>query len=88
MKWGLIPKLRSFYDLPRTEQAAMADKWTVAADLRDAKGYSLWCREDDYRVCLLFDLKGSVAGIQVSVRTQIDRRHITKLRKRYLPDIW
>lgn len=28
---------------------------------------STWCREDDYRLCLLFDAAGSIAGLQVSV---------------------
>lgn len=71
-KYGLLPDplhLNSFYDLPRTLEAAVGDKWAEADGVLSGKGVSVWCRDGDYRVCLLFDSLGSVAGIQVSVRS-------------------
>lgn len=59
---------RSFYSLPRTLAAARQDGWGLAFASRPAPvRASTWCREDDYRLCLLFDAQGSVAGLQVSV---------------------
>ncbi|XP_034233722.1 uncharacterized protein LOC117640874 [Thrips palmi] len=68
-KYGLLPDplhLNSFFDLPRTTEDAVKDKWAPVAGVLAGKGVSVWCRDGDYRVCLLFDKLGSVAGIQVS----------------------
>ncbi|XP_034254046.1 uncharacterized protein LOC117652938 [Thrips palmi] len=61
----------SFYSLPLTAAAAKKAGWAEVAGTdgqgRTAGLVSTWCRRKDYRVCLLFDLAGVVAGIQVSV---------------------
>ncbi|KAJ1520976.1 hypothetical protein ONE63_004048 [Megalurothrips usitatus] len=67
--YGLIPDplhLTSYFDLPRTTADAPKDKWAKVDGVLANKGVSVWCRDNDYRVCLLFDSAGSVAGIQVS----------------------
>ncbi|KAK3928688.1 Flap endonuclease 1 [Frankliniella fusca] len=68
-KYSLIPDpfgLKAFFHMPRTLEAAAKDKWAEVSSNLSAKGVSVWCRDNDYRVCLLFDSVGSVAGIQVS----------------------
>lgn len=57
---------RAFYTLPRTQDEASKASYEKAADRAEDRT-TVWCPKDDYRVCLLFDAKGSVAGIQISV---------------------
>ncbi|XP_026286430.2 uncharacterized protein LOC113212069 isoform X2 [Frankliniella occidentalis] len=54
-----------FYLSPRTTADALADQW-LPADAIAPEHTALYCRNGDYRVCLLFDNKGSIAGGQVS----------------------
>ncbi|KAJ1523918.1 hypothetical protein ONE63_010468 [Megalurothrips usitatus] len=60
----------AFFDMPRTTEAARKDHFAQEAT-RDADATTVWCRYRDYRVCVLFDGQGSVAGIQVSVTLQV-----------------
>jgi len=60
-------RIDSFYELPRTRSAAEADGWACAEDGLNTVGYDIFCRHRDYRVCLLYDGQGSVAGIQIAV---------------------
>ncbi|XP_026283790.1 uncharacterized protein LOC113210154 [Frankliniella occidentalis] len=61
----------SFYSLPRTVQLAKKDGWSEvvnATHVATVDGFvSTWCRQGDFRVCLLFDTAGVVAGLQASV---------------------
>ncbi|KAK3932125.1 putative valine--tRNA ligase, mitochondrial [Frankliniella fusca] len=62
----------SFYSLPRTVQLAKKDGWAEvtnasAPELLAEGVATTWCRQGDYRVCLLFDAAGVVAGLQASV---------------------
>ncbi|XP_034249694.1 uncharacterized protein LOC117650395 [Thrips palmi] len=59
---------RSFFALPRTLKEANAgvDYWTPTVE-RPRDNTTIYCREGDWRVCLLFDVQGSVAGIRLSV---------------------
>lgn len=61
--------LYAFYTMPRTVKEATRDHFAQAAE-RSADNTTIWCRKNDHRVCVLFDLQGSVAGIQVSVETK------------------
>lgn len=56
----------SFYTMPRTIAEAEKDKFALVST-NDADKTTLWCRDNDYRVCVYFDVQGSVAGIQLSV---------------------
>ncbi|XP_034250656.1 uncharacterized protein LOC117651047 [Thrips palmi] len=56
---------QGYYVMPRTTAEAKADGWAAVPGLRN-DATTLWARRGDYRVCLLFDKQGSVAGIQVS----------------------
>ncbi|XP_034248163.1 uncharacterized protein LOC117649455 [Thrips palmi] len=57
---------RSFFDMPRTLEEAAKDGWKLS-QYRQHDQTVIHCRGKDYRVCLLFDESGSVAGIRVSV---------------------
>lgn len=63
----------SFYSLPRTAAAAKKGGWAEVNFTRSNSSsvvdglVSTWCRSKDYRVCLLFDMAGVVAGMRVSV---------------------
>ncbi|KAJ1526541.1 hypothetical protein ONE63_008128 [Megalurothrips usitatus] len=63
----------SFYSMPRTIDEAKKDHW-AQTQVRDEDKTTVWCRKQDYRVCVLFDQQGSVAGIQLSVKYgQLDK---------------
>ena len=73
-KYGVIPDpfgLHAFFHMPRTIADAVDDKWAQVDGLLADKGVSVWCRDGDYRVCLMYDSLGSVAGIIVSVRIHV-----------------
>ncbi|KAE8748362.1 putative salivary gland protein 4 [Frankliniella occidentalis] len=57
----------SFYSMPRTIREAKKDSFSQVTS-NDEDKTTVWCRKNDYRVCVLFDQQGSVAGIQVSIR--------------------
>ncbi|XP_034230137.1 uncharacterized protein LOC117638984 [Thrips palmi] len=57
----------SFYTMPRTIAEAEKDHFAQVST-NDADSTTLWCRKNDFRVCVYFDQRGSVAGIQSSVR--------------------
>ncbi|KAJ1528113.1 hypothetical protein ONE63_008027 [Megalurothrips usitatus] len=65
----LDPKrAQGFWVMPRTTKEAVADSWAVVREQANrADGTSLWLRKKDYRIGLLFDKRGSVAGTVVSV---------------------
>ncbi|XP_034235668.1 uncharacterized protein LOC117642013 [Thrips palmi] len=56
----------SFFTMPRTLKEAQKDRW-LFSDHRPQDNTTVYCRWGDYRVCVLFDLQGSVAGIRLSV---------------------
>jgi len=57
----------SFFKMPRN---------TTGADYQDFKAtvrndlYDTYCKPGDFRLCILFDKKGSVAGIQISAKIE------------------
>ncbi|XP_034237790.1 uncharacterized protein LOC117643171 [Thrips palmi] len=62
----------NFYNMPRTIKEAENDHFTQVS-ANDVDSTTLWCRKNDFRVCVYFDKQGSVAGIQISVRvSEID----------------
>ncbi|XP_034239404.1 uncharacterized protein LOC117644239 [Thrips palmi] len=69
--YGIVPDpfhSKSFFSLPRTlEEAQGGQDYWVPSDQRPQDNTTSYCREGDYRVCLLFDQQGSVAGIRLSV---------------------
>ena len=60
---------QSFYEIPRTAQEAEAGGWGPVGGLRPDHT-TLWAWRGDYRVGVLLDRRGSVAGVQVSVRSK------------------
>jgi len=58
----------SFFELQRTRSAAESDGWELVEDRLKDDGYAIFCKNKDFRVCELFDSKGSVAGVQIAVR--------------------
>ncbi|XP_034237060.1 uncharacterized protein LOC117642712 [Thrips palmi] len=66
--FGLVPDPFHYYNyftMPRTVKEAMQDHFSSVRTSNDST--SIWCRKNDYRVCVIFDALGTVAGIQVSV---------------------
>ena len=55
--------------MPRKVSDALNMSYSLAADNGDTNGTKAFCRNNDHRVCVLFDSKGSVAGLQISVCT-------------------
>lgn len=58
---------KGYYTMPRTTSEARADGWNAVANQKRSDHTTLWVHRGDYRVGLLFDKRGSVAGIQLSV---------------------
>lgn len=56
----------NFIDMPRTQLAAAKDHWKRMYS-RDGGLTSVWCQNGDYHMCLIYDRRGSVAGIQMSL---------------------
>ncbi|XP_034237792.1 uncharacterized protein LOC117643173 [Thrips palmi] len=73
--YSIVPDLThsfSFYNMPRTIKEAENDHFTQVS-ANDVDSTTLWCRKNDFRVCVYFDKQGSVAGIQLSARvSEID----------------
>ncbi|XP_034247044.1 uncharacterized protein LOC117648585 isoform X2 [Thrips palmi] len=69
--YGIVPDpfhSKSFFSLPRTlEEAQGGQDYWIPSQKRPQDNTTSYCREGDYRVCLLFDQQGSVAGIRLSV---------------------
>jgi len=58
----------SFYTIPRTLHEAIDSEFELTgARSTSTLGVLVYCRKNDYRVCPLYDVQGSVAGIMVSV---------------------
>lgn len=71
MHYSIVPDplhAFSWYTMPRTVAEAEKNHEFSQVAVRDEDKTTVWCRGDDYRVCVLFDQKGSVAGIQMSVK--------------------
>ncbi|XP_034231280.1 uncharacterized protein LOC117639575 [Thrips palmi] len=56
----------NFIDMPRTLAAAVK-KHFKRMYYRDQGLTSVWCPHSDYHMCLIYDKKGSIAGIQMTL---------------------
>lgn len=74
MKYGspLDPlRLNSFYTQPRTVKEAQDKGWIQPPETLNEVNIQTFCEENDPRICILFDAKGSIAGYQIAVSTVI-----------------
>ncbi|KAJ1529783.1 hypothetical protein ONE63_006529 [Megalurothrips usitatus] len=70
--FNLIPDpfhLFSFFSMPRNLDEAFQDSWKLHYTM-DNDDIEVHCRKNDYRVCVLFDRRGNVAGIRLSISAE------------------
>ena len=57
----------SFYELPRTTANSTHYGFN---EVEKSKHVDTYCRQNDFRMCLFFDKKGNIAGLQVAATVQ------------------
>lgn len=66
------PTPNSFFDLPLTASLALEQGYVQPEETKDETLLQTLCLPDDERVCLLYDVQGTIAGEQISITKEVD----------------